>query len=254
MMLKRAKNIHHQRWQICREACIDCICRFDSGYFSSLFFRHFSFCKGLIQSAQKLSKIITRCCLITWLIVAMPLKAENNICENQTTTCFGVNWVEVDSNEVMGVDVTAKDQIGNSPLHWAARLSNSTTVINTLLQAKADVHSRNEDGLSPLHLAARYNTIEIAFLLIKQNNVAYLTETNKKTEWVGKYYVNVRDKEDKTPLHYATLNTKNPNMISLLIALGANMQVKDIYQQTPFDYAKRNSDIYWRMRDLGQYK
>lgn len=56
----------------------------------------------------------------------------------------------------VGMDVHAKDNKENTPLHYAARLR-SLKKIGCLIDASADVNAKNIDGDTPLHVAARTN-------------------------------------------------------------------------------------------------
>ena len=53
-----------------------------------------------------------------------------------------------------GADVMARDELGWTPLHWAAYGGNPANV-QALLDAGADVMARNVDGRTPLHWAAK---------------------------------------------------------------------------------------------------
>ena len=59
----------------------------------------------------------------------------------------------------VGADVTARGEIGSTPLHLAAA-HGTPKDIQALLKAGADVMARNEYGWTPLHLAAGYGTPE----------------------------------------------------------------------------------------------
>ncbi|XP_052808936.1 transient receptor potential cation channel subfamily A member 1 homolog [Mya arenaria] len=116
---------------------------------------------------------------------------------------------------------------------------------------KKKINVRDEDNLTPLHYAARYNQLNVLKLLI--DNHADL---------------NARDDEDLTALHYAARfkrETKNrrvdgdedqpqenggmphsdtaedlesqTSVISYLVTKGSDVNVRDLYGQTPLHYA-----------------
>ena len=59
----------------------------------------------------------------------------------------------VDALLEAGADPMARDQDGNTPLHWAADLSDDIAIIEALLDAGADVRAQNENGNRPVDLA-----------------------------------------------------------------------------------------------------
>ena len=67
-----------------------------------------------------------------------------------------------------GADVNAKDYIGRTPLHNAARWSHKghKKVAELLISKGADVDAMDDDGWTPLHYAAVFGRKEIAELLI----------------------------------------------------------------------------------------
>jgi len=51
------------------------------------------------------------------------------------------------------------------------------------------------------------------------------------------HVVDCRDKEKKTPLHYAARTTRNVEIVELLVKMGANINAQDQYGHTPWDVA-----------------
>ena len=64
-----------------------------------------------------------------------------------------------------GADVNAKDYLGRTPLHHAARWGHKK-VAELLISEAADVDAMDDDGWTPLHYAAVFGRKEIAELLI----------------------------------------------------------------------------------------
>ena len=64
-----------------------------------------------------------------------------------------------------GADVNAKDYLGRTPLHHAARWGHKK-VAELLISEGADVDAMDDDGWTPLHYAAVFGRKEIAELLI----------------------------------------------------------------------------------------
>ena len=96
-----------------------------------------------------------------------------------------------------GADINAKDNIGRTPLYWAAE-GNTTEIAALLLKNGANVNVKDTEGITPLHLSASTNTIEIAALLL-ENGVK----------------VNSKNNYDETPLDWAILFERS-EMQSLL--------------------------------------
>jgi ankyrin repeat protein len=65
------------------------------------------------------------------------------------------------------VDVGAKDDYGQTPLHYASEFD-KIEIAKLLLEAGADLEAKDKDGLTPLHLASQWNHIQIAKLLIER--------------------------------------------------------------------------------------
>lgn len=64
-----------------------------------------------------------------------------------------------------------------------------------------------------------------------------------------------RDEEGRTPLIWACLLNFNPEVITILLKNGADVKAKDVNGQTALDYAKGNpkiykTDVYWQMNNL----
>ena len=68
-----------------------------------------------------------------------------------------------------GVDVTAKDDGGDTALHLAASEGGSLEVVKLLVNKSVNVNSKNGEGLNPLHYAVYGGRKEIAELLIAES-------------------------------------------------------------------------------------
>ena len=98
-----------------------------------------------------------------------------------------------------GADVNAKNENGQTPLHWAV-LEDRIEMAKLLIASGADVGAKNKDGETPLHWAVDNDNIEIAKLLI---------DSGAK--------VNVKKRNGDTPLDWAD----SQEMEALLIEHGA---------------------------------
>ena len=59
------------------------------------------------------------------------------------------------------VNIQARDQFSQTPLHYAAR-SNNKEAAEFLLQHNAAIEARPEENLTRLHVAAQSNSTEVA--------------------------------------------------------------------------------------------
>ena len=98
--------------------------------------------------------------------------------------------------------VNGEDNLGMTPLHWAAYTGHGD-VLKVLLEHGADPDAKDRDELTPLHCAARKGFIDIAKLLIEH-----------------KANVNASDVADHTPLSLA-IAYKKREMEDLLREHGA---------------------------------
>ena len=120
-----------------------------------------------------------------------------------------------------GADVNAKDYIGRTPLHNAARWSHKghKKVAELLISRGADVDAMDDDGWTPLHYAALGGSKETAKLLI--------------VEGVD---VNTKNDEGETPLHQAA-HGGHKEVAELLIAKDADVNARKKNGYTPLDEA-----------------
>ena len=136
-----------------------------------------------------------------------------------------------------GADVNAKDYIGRTPLHNAARWSHKghKKVAELLISRGADVDAMDDDGWTPLHYAALGGSKETAKLLI--------------VEGVD---VNTKNDEGETPLHHAA-HGGHKEVAELLIANGADLNARKKNGDTPLDEANRrnNQEIADLLREHG---
>ena len=93
-----------------------------------------------------------------------------------------------------GANFHARDDEGNTPLHFAARWHNewsTNEAITLLLEAGADTEARNVYGDAPLHVATEsWNSHAITLLLD------------------GWAYANVRNERGQTPLDLISVNSE----------------------------------------------
>ncbi|MPC72795.1 Transient receptor potential channel pyrexia [Portunus trituberculatus] len=118
-----------------------------------------------------------------------------------------------------GASVYAKNQFGQTPLHYAAA-SKSTTCIQLLLENRRPgvVDHRDMRGHTPLHDAASAGCVNALTLLLKAGAL-----------------VRAKDGTGSTPLHKAARARSVPCMVALLNA-GADMSAADDMGETVLAY------------------
>ena len=158
-----------------------------------------------------------------------------------------------------GGDVEARDEIGWTPLHWAARLSayydifnegRSSAIIESLLYHGADIEARNDYGRTPLHVVAEHGTYSVAELLLDHGADIEARDDDGWTPWHiaaargenpsvirlildGGADIEARTDADSTPLHVAAANNNNPLVIAELLDHGADIEAIDSKDLTP---------------------
>ncbi len=134
---------------------------------------------------------------------------------------------DADLNEVKDLinqkaNINAKDMYGWTPLHFAAS-RDKLSVVEFLFNNNANIKAKDVYGNTPLHVAAQYSSnLEIVKFLLDKDISGINDITNNG--W--------------TPLHVAIQGNKL-NTVELLLGRGADIEVRDIYNQTSLDLATR---------------
>ena len=116
-----------------------------------------------------------------------------------------------------GIDPNIQDDIGDTPLHYAAEHGH-LDVVKLLLEHGADPNIQNNSGKTPLHYAALDGHLEI---------VKFLLEHGANP--------NVQDyKFGVTPLHFAVYHC-DVDMTRFLLDHGADPTIRDNEGRTPLD-------------------
>lgn len=126
-----------------------------------------------------------------------------------------------------GLDPDAKDNIGRTPLSWAAHYHCDKTF--KLLLARNDVNpdSKDETGRTPLSCAAETGNCEAVKLLLARGLDS-----------------DTKDNDGRTPLSWAAEGSEdfihtNEDMVELLIINGADPDAKDNMGRTPLFWAAK---------------
>ena len=148
------------------------------------------------------------------------------------------NSAVIDALVRLGADVNARNKRGFTPLHYAAAWNQNPAVIKALVRLGADVNARGEKGRTPLRIAATQNpNPEVIDVLVRPG-----TDVNARDQW------------GRTPLHLAAEHNPNPKVIEALLDAGADASLKNSEGKQPADYADENkcikdSKARWRLHE-----
>ena len=189
---------------------------------------------------------------VDWLkfLIAQGADINRNNYRNHTLLHFAVINNKKEIAELLlshKLNVNAKDDYGNTPLHFVAELNKKTyldmgyyflvnnqldfdnrsenirlDIVKLLFENGAIVDIRNDDYNTPLHLAARANNQDIAEYLLEK-----------------KASIDAKNKKGKTPLMFAAEGTGGVSMMKLLIESGADINAKDNEGNTVLDIAEK---------------
>ncbi|MFP3021113.1 MAG: ankyrin repeat domain-containing protein [Wolbachia sp.] len=137
------------------------------------------------------------------------------------------------------VDVNLKDSDGQTALHMASG-GGHLDVVGYLASKGADIKAKDKDGKTPLDIAInrKYDSV-VKYLKQAQLNEQLLaavqdSDFSKVKDLINLGAdVNIKDKDGKTPLHYASQSYHRLGMVKYLISKGAGIDVKDNSGRTP---------------------
>lgn len=155
-----------------------------------------------------------------------------------------------------GAKVNEKDDRGMTPLHWGVVKKNEDTlVVETLLEAGADVSVKDNQDWTALETTLGMERLDIAEILIhngadvngRGSGKSALLLAVKKNDaetirrLISRYGadVNVKDRQNLTPLHWAFKYNNNDShlgVIKVLLKKGADRAAKDAKGMTPINY------------------
>jgi ankyrin repeat protein len=154
--------------------------------------------------------------------------------------------------------IYSSDDFGYSAPHIAVQEKSSAAMMNIILAQGGRLSSVDSSGRTPLRLAMDENSWELAKILADAGSDPFSTAGDGKTpadialgrgrEGVQAVFsgkgIRAKDPSGNTILHYAA-RKGNPEIISLLLELGANKSVKNIAAESPADIAQR-----WNRREI----
>ncbi len=147
-------------------------------------------------------------------------------------------------------DINITDNSGKTPLFDAA-ITGHYDIVTLLIDNNAYLNVRDEKGNTVLHAAILSEHREIAQLLIKNNSDIFalnrhgesplsiaLTQGTDTIKWfISDRNINSVNNDGMTPLHFTVKYKSGREVITLLISMGAGINNRNSYGQTPADYA-----------------
>ena len=145
-----------------------------------------------------------------------------------------------------GALIDARDSLGNTSLHYAAR-ANTKNAVTALLKLGADSDIKNNQGLLPYDLLPEKADENIRNILRNHSEVnsKLLSAAKKGDDKLISHalesgaWINVQDAEGNTPLVEACIGN-HPKSVQLLIENGANLNLANKEGDTPLLTAARD--------------
>jgi ankyrin repeat protein len=147
-----------------------------------------------------------------------------------------------------GIDVNAKDEYGNTSLHFAAGHDETVEGIKFLIDIGADVNVQNKNGNTPLHIAVGATWRHDEDGDYGDGDTAFVEILVCK----AKADVNVKNKKGETPLHIAMEDDRYGHEIriaELLVSHGADVNAKDNGGRDPLH---KVGGIGWSCRHVAE--
>ena len=182
----------------------------------------------------------------------------NAIMENDDRVCY----ILLES----GANPNAQDKDGWTPLMYACRYAQTSTVIQLLFEYGAKLDAKSNYQISVPQIAAAYskNRKVLATVLEQAANLklnlqdSFITALKeaRSEEFIGeylKYNLNLNSMyKGKTPLMYAAEYYESTDVIKLLLEKGADPYIISSEKKNAFSYAKENSklihdSVYWSL-------
>jgi len=185
---------------------------------------------------------------------------QDDLCSPLHVACVNSHYAMAKLLLMNGASIHDEDADGMTPI-LRASLAGNVDIIELLLSKGADISPQpNHCGPSPLMCAVKRGHHYAVKFLLQQGSPIELRDFNHRTclhvavyssetetlktliQAGGECLLNSRDKNDKTPLHYAATKG-NLQIIQELLIAGATLDIKDEDERIPLHYAVENGDL-----------
>jgi len=221
-------------------------------------------------------------------LLLIAAKADTNVVSKRHYSKKSILTIAIDKGQkraalaliAAGTEVNAVDGTQYTPLCRAAK-SNYYEIAKAMIEAGADVNAADEDKYTPLCMAATRGNYEVAktlieagadvnktcgkygaaplYIIMKEhweyNESSLSTIDFAKLLLAAGADINIKNKYDHTPLHYAALrNSEYAPVIDFLIKAGADVNAKNALGRTPIWHSlanKDNDDVFKLLVEAG---
>jgi ankyrin repeat protein len=159
----------------------------------------------------------------------------NNIDEELIEAAKENNPLEVRRLLSAGANIEAKNNNGNTPLHWACSHGH-VQVFKELVEHGADIEAQSSEGWTALHIAALMDHLAVVNELLSPNDSNGTATTilgKRKSRGAN---IETKDYRGDTPLHNASCKG-HLAIVQALLAVGANILAANNQGQLPIHRA-----------------
>ncbi|AID46542.1 ankyrin repeat protein [Pigeonpox virus] len=180
------------------------------------------------------------------LLVGKKVTTNSNIEKIKILRRCIVTHYNIEVLKILSLDIDILDTGGTTALHYAVK-AERLEAVKYLLDIGCDPKVLDEYGVSPLYYAIKRKNKTIVDEIIKFYTVEFMVTMDKRTLPLAMYYYSIDElkklihgikdielSEDYlSELLYESIKTDNPEIVSLILDLGANINKRDFYGNIP---------------------